>query len=106
MKKPAPQLTFSARFKSLLKKVTNTRQHLVNHNLSGLHKNIVQPKIDRLKRYLNYNLTDEGAAEVLKRNHSDIAYLIPNNAAGLSLMTELENLKIAASMFTKKETAL
>jgi tRNA nucleotidyltransferase (CCA-adding enzyme) len=101
MKTPAPQL-FSQRFKTLLKKVISIRKRLIYIEKSGLRNDLVNPKIERLQKYLNYSLNDKGAAEVLKRHHADISYLIPNNQAGLSLMTQLENLMIAAKMFNPK----
>ncbi|WP_372934418.1 hypothetical protein [Mariniphaga sediminis] len=94
---------FAMRFKTLLKKVIRIRKRLIYIEKSGLHNDLVNPKIDRLSKYINYSLNDEGAAEVLKMHHTDISYLIPNNHAGQSLMTQLDNLMIVANMF-KSET--
>ena len=101
MQNPAPQ-RFALRFNMLLESIISQRNRLIKDHTSGLPRELVQPKIDYLSRYIDYGFTDKGAASFLIANQTKLKYLVPNNRSGLSTMHHIDTLLTAAEMLTTK----
>lgn len=97
-----PSVSFAVRFNMLLKSIIRQRKKLIYDAKSRVSPDLIQPKIDRLSRYVNYGFTDKGAAEFLIENQNDLKFLIPNNRSGLSTTFHVDVLIEAAECLTIK----